>query len=169
MIVAPDVQYADPKAHVGLVGFASWEAERPELELGWAVDGVADYEPGQFWRRELPCLQAALAQLPSPPALVIVDGYVDLDPSGRPGLGAHLYAALGGEIPVGVAKTGFRSATHALEVHRNQSSRPLFVTSAGLPASEAAGRVASMAGSYRIPTLLKRVDARARGAEPGCL
>ena len=45
--------------------------------------------------------------------LLIVDGFVDLDPSGRPGLGAHAHAAF--EVPIiGVAKSAFRSATHAI-------------------------------------------------------
>ena len=52
--------------------------------------------------RELPALLAVIEDLDEPPGLVIVDGYVDLDPDGRPGLGAHLNARLG--VPViGVA------------------------------------------------------------------
>ena len=51
--------------------------------------------------------------------LLIVDGYADLDPSGRPGLGAWAYAEFG--VPViGVAKTAFRVATHAVPVARGK-------------------------------------------------
>lgn len=61
----------------------------------------------------------------------MVDGYVDLDPGGRPGLGARLHAGLGGGVPViGVAKTAFRTATHAAQVIRGHSARPLYVTAA---------------------------------------
>jgi hypothetical protein len=65
--------------------------------------------------------------------LLVVDGYADLDPDGRPGLGAHAHAEFG--IPViGVAKSRFRTATHAVPVARGSSVRPLFVTAAGCPA-----------------------------------
>ena len=51
--------------------------------------------------------------------LLIVDGYADLDPSGRPGLGAWAYAEFG--VPgIGVAKTAFRVATHAVPVARGK-------------------------------------------------
>jgi len=51
--------------------------------------------------------------------LLVVDGYADLDPGGRPGLGAHAHAEFG--IPViGVAKSRFRMATHAVPVVRGR-------------------------------------------------
>jgi len=38
--------------------------------------------------------------------LLVIDGYVHLDPHGRPGLGAHAHAEIA--VPViGVAKTAF--------------------------------------------------------------
>jgi len=122
---------------------------------------VQPYQPGRFYARELPALQAVLADLGHPVSLVIIDGYVDLDPQGRPGLGAHLHAHL--NVPViGVAKTGFRTASHAVAVHRGQARRPLYVTSAGVPAEGAAALVTAMAGPYRLPDALRRVDALAR-------
>src|SRR5713226_9214071 len=84
--------------------------------------------------------------------LLVVDGYVDLDPTGRPGLGAHAHAEFG--VPViGVAKTAFRTATHAMPVLRGRSARPLFVTARGVgsapgPTCSRLGR-ASSAGSLR--------------------
>jgi deoxyribonuclease V len=50
--------------------------------------------------------------------LLIIDGYVDLDPAGTPGLGAHLHAHTGLPI-IGVAKTVFRAATHASRYTRD--------------------------------------------------
>jgi deoxyribonuclease V len=64
---------------------------------------------------------------------------------------------------IGVAKTRFATATHAVEVHRGSAARPLYVTATGLPAAEAAGLVRSMSGRYRLPDALRRVDALARG------
>jgi deoxyribonuclease V len=49
------------------------------------------YSPGQFYLRELPPIRA-VCQHAGPLALIVVDGYVDLDPAGRPGLGAHVHA-----------------------------------------------------------------------------
>ncbi|WP_154793869.1 hypothetical protein [Occultella kanbiaonis] len=95
----------------------------------------------------------------------MIEGYATLDPEGRPGLGAHAADAFG--IPViGVAKTPFRTATHAFQIIRGAASRPLYVTAAGgLDVAEAARIVSAMAGPHRIPAALARVDRLARGRE----
>lgn len=120
------------------------------------------YEPGAFYRRELPLLLAVLARLPAPPDVLVIDGFVWLDGAGRKGLGAHLHEETG--IPViGVAKTGFHEAERfSLPVRRGASDRPLFVTAAGLDPAEAAAWIARMHGAHRLPTLLSRADALAR-------
>jgi deoxyribonuclease V len=125
---------------------------------------VPPYQPGQFYLRELPPLRAVLENL-SGLGLLVVDGYADLDPGGRPGLGAHAHAEFG--VPViGVAKSRFRTATHAVLVVRGSSARPLFVTAAGMPAADAADLVRSMAGRYRLPDALRRADTLARAGPP---
>ena len=124
---------------------------------------VQPYQPGRFFERELPAIQAVLA-MTAPLDLLVIDGYVDLDPHGRTGLGAHVHAAVG--IPViGVAKTAFRPATHAVAVHRGSATRPLYVTAAGVALADAAILVGDMAGRYRLPDALRRVDALARAAQ----
>jgi deoxyribonuclease V len=125
------------------------------------VASVRPYQPGQFYLRELPPLHAVLDGLEAI-RLLIVDGYADLDPGGRPGLGAHAHAEFG--VPViGVAKTSFRTATHAVPVVRGErSSRPLYVTAAGMPRQDAADLVRRMAGRHRLPDALRRADALAR-------
>ena len=91
----------------------------------------------------------------------MVDGYADLDPGGRPGLGAHAHTEFG--IPViGVAKSAFRTATHAVPVLRGTSAHPLFVTAAGMPRDEAADLVRHMAGQHRLPDAMRRADTLAR-------
>jgi deoxyribonuclease V len=120
------------------------------------VPEVASYRPGEFYQRELPPLRAVLAGIAGL-GLLVVDGYADLDPSGRPGLGAHAHAEFG--IPViGVAKSAFRAATHATPVLRGNSARPVFVTAAGMPRAEAAELVRLMAGRFRVPDALRRAD-----------
>jgi len=127
---------------------------------------VAPYRPGAFYERELPCILAVLAQVSAKVRAVIVDGYVDLDDAGRPGLGAHLHHKLrSGVVVIGVAKTRFAGATSAREVIRGASRSPLFVTARGLAVEEAAELVRTMHGPYRIPTLLGRADRLARGRD----
>jgi deoxyribonuclease V len=124
------------------------------------VPRVLPYRPGEFFLRELPPLRAVFAGV-SGLGLLVVDGYADLDPAGRPGLGAHAHAAFG--VPViGVAKSRFRTASHAVEILRGSSARPLFVTAAGMPPAEAASLVRQMAGHFRLPDALRRADALAR-------
>jgi deoxyribonuclease V len=126
------------------------------------VPEVRPYRPGQFYLRELPPLHVVLDGLQQM-RLLVVDGYADLDPAGRPGLGAHAHAEFG--VPViGVAKTAFRTATHAVPVLRGEdSTRPLYVTAAGMPRHDAADMVRHMTGRHRLPDALRRADALARG------
>jgi deoxyribonuclease V len=159
---AVDVHYPDTGgARAALVvGDAPTFPSIVEERVCW-LDEAAPYEPGAFYKRELPAIRAVLAGV-APVGLLVVDGYVDLDPDGRPGLGAHVHAAL--RLPViGVAKTPFRTATHAAEVLRGDATKPLYVTAAGLALATAAEYVAAMRGAYRLPDALRRVDALARG------
>jgi deoxyribonuclease V len=97
--------------------------------------------------------------------LLVIDGYADLDPDGRPGLGARARDEFG--VPViGVAKSAFRTATHAIPVLRGTSARPLYVTAAGMPRADAACLVRHMAGRHRIPGALRRADTLARHGPP---
>jgi deoxyribonuclease V len=124
---------------------------------------AAPYRPAEFWRRELPPVRA-VCQGVAGLALIVVDGYVDLSPTGQPGLGAHVHAEFG--VPViGVAKTFFRTAVHAAQVRRGRSARPLFVTAIGIERRDAARFVAQMTGQYRIPDALRLADRLARGLE----
>ena len=164
MILATDVGYRDDgTALAAAVGFAQWADEAPAYERTVHVAEVAEYEPGQFYRRELPCLLALRAALPAPPTLWVVDGHVWLR-DGQPGLGAYLFEALRGTVPVvGVAKRAFRDGV-AIPVCRGQSANPLHISAAGLSPERAAEAVQQMHGPWRIPTLLKRVDALSRSA-----
>jgi deoxyribonuclease V len=164
MFACLDVNYrTDGTAKASAVLFADWGDATAHAEFSAEIPTVAPYEPGQFYRRELPCLLAVLAQITPLPELIIIDGYVWLDATHKPGLGAHLYEALGKKTPViGVAKTPFASAA-AIAITRGTSSQPLFVTAVGMPEHEAANHIASMHGPHRLPTLLKRVDQLCRG------
>lgn len=163
LIAAIDAYYRkDGSAIIACVGFHDWTASKPCEEHALVLSGAADYEPGAFYKRELPGILALIRKFSEMPSVIVVDGYVWLAED-RPGLGARLWEALGRTAAViGVAKSHFRGAP-AVEVCRGRSRRPLFVTSAGLAVEEEAARlIASMHGAHRIPTLLRRVDGLAR-------
>jgi deoxyribonuclease V len=163
LVAAVDVHYPASGGARAAAVLAASPTFSPVLgERVVVVDEVLPYQPGAFYLRELPSLRAVLAGQDRL-CLVVVDGYADLDPRGRPGLGARVHDELG--IPViGVAKSAYWTATHAIAVLRGTSSRPLFVTAAGLPRDDAADLVRNMAGSHRVPDALRRADALARRA-----
>ena len=168
MIAVLDVQYLERGARAACVVLEGWTSARALEERVVEVDQVEPYVPGQFYRRELPCLLAVLAQVRATPSVVVVDGYVWLDRAGRPGLGAHLFEALERAVSVvGVAKTAFGPGqdSAALQVLRGTSKRPLFVTAAGMDPASAAAQVRAMAGEARLPWALGRVDALSPGGQ----
>lgn len=163
---ATDVHYPPSGGgHAALVVSSEPElGEIIEQRTAW-LDDVADYAPGRFYERELPALKALLDDV-TPLDVLIVDGYVDLDPNGRPGLGWHVWDAGLAPVVIGVAKTRFRAATHAEAVLRGTSARPLYVTAAGMPLADAAHLVRTMTGSARLPDALGLVDRLARSVRP---
>lgn len=168
MIACLDVDYRDDYAVAACVLFSAWTDKTPSREIAVTLNEVAAYEPGEFYRRELPCLQAVLEKVTEPLTHIVVDGYVWLDDENHPGLGAHLFRVLESTIPViGVAKTRYQKATLASELLRGQSQNPLYVTAAGMTVDSAARNIQSMHGEFRIPTMLKNVDRLCRTHIPG--
>jgi deoxyribonuclease V len=95
----------------------------------------------------------------------MIDGYADHGPDGRPGRGAHTHAESG--LPViSVARSAFRTATHAWPVPCRTPARPLHVMAAGMPRNDAADWVRRMAGQYRLPDPLRRAGILARSDLP---
>ncbi len=163
MIACVDVDYRNVGAVAACVCFEKFGDGTSVLETAIEISDVEPYEPGQFYRRELPCILAVLKSLPDSPQVVIIDGYVWLGKQ-KPGLGAHLHQALDKQATViGVAKTQFSGAEPVELVMRGQSRTPLYVTAAGMDLATAASHIQAMHGPHRIPTLLKRVDQLSRG------
>jgi deoxyribonuclease V len=165
MLIAVDVHYAEIAVVTAAVGFIDWPDPTSTLECVLRAEVTPEpYEPGAFYKRELPFLLEAVALVERRHTVeaVVIDGHVWLR-DGEPGLGARLHEALGARIAViGVAKAAFAGG-NAVPVLRGDSSRPLFVTAAGMDAHGAAELVRGMHGPHRVPTLLKRVDRLARG------
>src|SRR4051812_46953481 len=94
MIAAVDVCYGSTDAVAACILFHAFTDEAPVDVLLSTIERVEPYEPGAFYRRELPCLLAVLALVKVPLAAVVIDGYVWLSRDRNPGLGARLHDAL---------------------------------------------------------------------------
>lgn len=165
MIIALDCHYTDTGAAAAACGITAW----PHGELAAhhrITDAVPhDYVPGEFYRRELPLILRVLSEIDWPLEAILIDAYVDLAPD-HPGLGRRLVEAATLALPViGVAKTRYAGATHAIEVLRGTSSKPLLVTAANIEVERAADLVRGMHGANRIPTLIRHADHCARGMD----
>lgn len=161
MILAFDTYYYENKAKTVCIAFEDWASGAGTQIFTEVLEGIEEYVPGEFYRRELPCILSLLKQIDLKAVeTIIVDGFVYLDDANRPGLGAHLYQQLNAGIPVvGVAKTNFASIeTNKRAVLRGQSTRPLYVTAVGTDPDLAAEKVRMMSGPNRIPDLLKQLD-----------
>jgi len=170
MIACTDVHYSESYATAACLLFRNWPDDQPYLQVTKMLRQTARYEPGQFYRRELPALTALLERVTEKPQVVVIDGYVWLGNDSSPGLGAYLYEALGRTTGViGVAKTLFREGPAVRAITRGTSLRPLYVSAAGLDLNEAAARVIELHGKFRIPTLLKKVDRVCRDLERSML
>jgi deoxyribonuclease V len=160
MLVSLDVDYRADATVAACVLFQDWGDAAEAAHFVDRGPPAEAYVPG-----ELPALLRVLALVPHLLTTVIIDGYVWLGADERPGLGAHLYEALGRRVPIiGVAKTAFHSSRAAVPVLRGASQKPLLVTAVGVDIQDAAACIQRMHGPSRLPTLLKRADRLCREA-----
>ncbi|MFK7889048.1 MAG: endonuclease V [Gammaproteobacteria bacterium] len=158
MILAVDVQYCANMGFAGGVLFEKWTSQVAQGEVSCGPIEVADYTPGEFYVRELPCILALLKEHELQPHTIVIDGHVYLDGVEEPGLGKRLHDALGGEVwIVGVAKKPFVRTPDNCRVYRGESGNPLYVTSTQ-DLDVAKSQVESMHGKYRLPEMIKRAD-----------
>jgi deoxyribonuclease V len=160
MILALDSYYPGD-AYTVCLSFENWTDHCPRAIFTEVTVLTEEYEPGFFYKRELPCILSILKKVSLENIeAIVIDGFVTLDDSGKPGLGGHLYKALNETIPViGVAKNDFKSLIHGKRlVYRGTSAKPLYITTLGMEMDLAAEHIKSMHGDFRIPTLLKQLD-----------
>lgn len=155
------------KANTICLAFENWEDENPKHQFSEIKDGVSEYIPGEFYKRELPCILSLLDKIKSEIdeiSTIIIDGFVYLDDNKKAGLGKHLFDSLNEKIPViGVAKTNYATVQkEKKELKRGTSETPLYISSVRIDLETAAGLIKKMHGNYRIPTLLKKVDTLTR-------
>lgn len=163
-----DTFYFDgDKANTICLAFENWDAEVADHEFSEIKDGVSEYIPGEFYKRELPCILGLFNQIKTEInniSCIVIDGFVYLDDNFKAGLGKHLFDSLNGKIPViGVAKTNFATVEKLkMELFRGESRTPLYISSVGIKMETACDLIEKMHGNYRIPTLLKKVDTLTR-------
>jgi deoxyribonuclease V len=164
MILALDVDYKEKIANAAGIVFSSWQDGSPISEYSVKIENIEDYIPGQFFKRELPCLARLIDIVKEELTVIIVDGYVWLNNEDKPGLGAYLYEKYHRRVPViGVAKRIFHSSgENCRQILRGKSLSPLYITSAGIDLDFASNQIRNMQGESRIPLLLKRVDSLCR-------
>lgn len=161
MIVAIDVHYRTDFAKAVAIEFQTWQDATPLNIHVIQLESVAEYVPGQFYKRELPCILAVLEKVALEEVeCIVVDGYVWLSNEGKHGLGMYLYEALDQKAPIiGVAKRSFKdNDAYVKKVFRGASKNPLYVTSVGIDVEVAANYIQDMYGAYRLPDLLKTLD-----------
>lgn len=162
MILAIDVHYTENEAVAAGVTFDDWSDTAAKGLYISKISPVHRYIPGEFYKRELPCIDALLKEHHLEPDTIVVDGYVLLDDD-KKGLGYYLYTHLNSSTTViGVAKNPFRNIPDHCKLYRGESTKPLYITSVGIPQKEAKEHIGSMDGEYRFPTLLKLVDSICR-------
>ena len=164
MILAIDVYYYDAEANVAGVLF-DWPDAQPQSTVVTTVSNVAPYQPGQFYKREMPCILELLKQVDLKTlSAILVDSHVFVSNEKAYGLGGHLWDVLDGVLPViGVAKRSFHETDQVtVPVVRGQSSNPLFVSAIGMDMEVAARLVEGMHGAYRMPDILKTLDQLSR-------
>lgn len=165
MIVAFDTYYFENRAKTIGVSFNKWGDEIPFKIYTETIEGIEDYEPGSFYKREMPCILSLLKKINIDEIeLIIVDGYVILNDDGKYGLGGHLYDKLNKQIPIiGVAKSGYAfNNLNSRALLRGESKKPLYISAIGIELNLAYEYIKSMYGSYRVPTLLQIMDTKTK-------
>ncbi len=164
MIFATDVQYAESSALAAGLLFPHWKSDETNQYILKTINQIAPYEPGAFYKRELPCILSLLEDVDLNLDAIVIDGFVTLGNEEKDGLGMHLYNAIQQSTPIiGVAKKAFIGTPDLCQIFRGKSNNPLYITSVGIPLSEAKELIVQMHGVNRIPTLLKKVDQLCRG------
>jgi deoxyinosine 3'endonuclease (endonuclease V) len=181
--IAIDTYYYKDRAKTVGVIFENWEDPDPiEIISTWS-SSFGPYIPGEFYKRELPCIMDLLNQIPDilDYDVIILDGLARLPGSIEEGLGLHLEKELDKKYPnfrnshptsptmiygpaiMGVAKTKFKGVeedTGTCKVLRGEAKTPLYTNTTWMKMSSAGAAecLKKMHGPYRIPTLLKLLD-----------
>ncbi len=146
------------------VAFDEWDAREASRTYTTRIAPLARPARGEPDLRDLHCLLQLLREHALEPDTLVIDGFVHVDAQDSPGLGRHLYDALGGRSAViGLARTAKPAFPAQYEVFREEEAAPLIVTCAGIDLGAAKARVRAMHGKRRMPTLMKLAARIAKG------
>ncbi len=160
------VHFEGAQATAAAAAFDAWDAAEPMKTYVSPIDHVDKAARGELDLREVACVMQLLREHSLAPELIVIDGFVHLDADETPGVGQHLYQALGGTVPiVGVSKKRLPGLSTQFEVLREDEAPPLVVTCAGIDIGAAKVRLRSMHGRKRVPTLMKLVARLAKSKE----
>lgn len=156
-----DVYYYENYARACCIVF-NRQDEMIISEYSERIEGVKEYVSGQFFKRELPCILKVLEKVKEDVGIIIIDSFIWVE-GDENGLGAYLYEAINGRIPViGVAKSYLKGSTAYLEVYRGESIKPLFVSAIGIDLNYSVEFIKGLSGEFRVPDMLKRVNQLSR-------
>lgn len=175
MIVAFDTYYYNGFSYTVGGVFKSWG----DKEVSYYVTSKrtcidSEYISGELYKRELPCILQCLKMMNIDEIeTIIVDGFVWLSEDGKTltkGLGAILQDAIFKlygmkKTIVGVAKNRYHvDIPECVVLERGlESKKPLFITCSETCFTEFyASQIKVMSGEYRMPNILKSVDAKTR-------
>lgn len=160
--LAIDVHYEGETAFVAGITFSEPTQKEPDHIYYSELEVPGEYESGEFYKRELPCIIKLIEENNLFPSVVIIDGFTYLDSQHSVGLGARLesyFSDEGKDVGViGVAKNSRKDTPQSWEVLRGSSAKPLYVKAAGMNDDVARKIISEMHGDFRHPTLLKLVD-----------
>jgi deoxyribonuclease V len=166
MKLAIAVHFDGAQAQAAAVAFDAWDSPEPVKTFVSRIAHVEKPARGEPDLRELGCVLQLLREHQLAPELVLIDGFVHLDAAETPGFGQHLFHALGSNTPViGVSKTARPGLSAQCEVMREEETKPLIVTCAGIDIGAAKARLRAMHGRKRVPTLLKLVARLAKSGD----
>lgn len=171
--LAIDTYYTEENAYTVGVFFSKWDDTEPLKIIKRITKPEYPYVPGEFYKRELPCIMNLLGGVDFDSlSTIIVDGFVRIEKNGEmvSGLGEHLYDEVKdwGISVIGVAKSKFDGCENwSIPIIRKAGSKPLYVQGIGRYTDEmAASLIKGMAGPNKLPILLQRLDRETKEINP---
>jgi deoxyribonuclease V len=163
MKLAACVHYHADGALAAAVAFDEWDASEASRTFTSRIERVEKPACGKPDLRDVPCLLQLLQEHALKPDVILIDAPVYLDAAETPGLGRKLIDALGDQTAIiGVATKPMPGMPAQFEVFREEETRPVIVTCAGIDLGAAKIRVRNMHGKRRVPMLPKLAARLAR-------
>ena len=90
------------------IAFADWRSDVIARTEVASLGRAQPYEPGQFFKRELPHLLGLIDRFGEPPATIAIDGYVTLGADQRDGSARGSFRLCTGRFPSSCRKEPLR-------------------------------------------------------------